>query len=445
MQIQLSDHFTYKKLFRFVLPSIIMMIFTSIYTVVDGFFVSRFVGKEEFAAINLIAPFFAVIGAVGFMFGPGGSALVAKVLGEGDKEKANRYFSFITYSLIAISVIISGIGIAFLRPISRLLGADDALIDHCMLYGSIMTVGMPFFMLQNMFQNFLVAAEKSKTGLLIIVCAGITNIIGDVLLVGVFKFGLVGAAVASVLGQCIGGIIPFVIFCRKNNSLLQLGKTSFEWKPLFKTITNGSSELMTNISTSIITILYNKQLYRFAGNDGIAAYGVIMYVNFVCVAIFMGYSIGSAPIISYHYGAKNTAELKNIYKKSIISMTVAGVAMAILSFILRVPLARLFVGYDQGLADITAKGFAIYSIAFIFTGINVFGSSFFTALNNGVISATVSFLRTLLFQTAAVIFLPMIISPPLDGVWFAIIVAEVSAFIVTIIFFISKRKKYNYA
>ncbi len=445
MKIQLSDHFTYKKLFTFVLPSVVMMIFTSIYTVVDGFFVSNFVGKSEFAALNLIFPLLMIIGAFGFMMGAGGSAIVAKTLGEGDNKRANSYFSLITLTTIIGGVILSILGIIFIRPIARLLGAEGKIVDFCVIYGTIMIAAMPAFMLQNMFQTFFVTAEKPKIGLFIILIAGCTNIIGDALLVGVFRFGLAGAAVASISGQIVGGVVPLFYFLRDNDSLLKLGKTSFNIRVLLKTCTNGSSELLSNISASIVTVLYNLKLMELAGEDGIDAYGVIMYVNFVFAAIFIGFSIGSAPLIGFNYGAKNHKELKNLLKKSLITMITFGIIMACLGVCLRSPLAGLFVGYSAELKQMTANGFLFYSVCFLFMGLNIFGSSFFTALNNGVISAVVSFLRTLVFQTSSVLLLPLIISPPLNGVWLSVVVAEFLSFVVTVIFMIANRKKYNYA
>lgn len=445
MKIQLSDHFTYKKLLLFVLPSILMMIFTSIYSVVDGFFVSNFVGKQEFAALNLIFPFIMIIGSFGFMMGAGGSAIVAKTLGEGDTPRANRYFSFICITTLVGGATLSALGVIFIRPIAALLGAEGEILEFCVIYGTIMICALPAYMLQNMFQAFFVAAEKPKIGLIITLIAGCSNIVGDALLVGVLRFGLVGAATASALGQLIGGVIPLFYFIRKNTSLLQLGKPKPEWRVLLKTCTNGSSELMSNISMSLVNMLYNLQLFKIAGEDGISAYGVIMYVNFVFVAISIGYSIGCAPLVSYNYGAKNHAELKNLFKKSLISMLVSGVLMTVIALLLSSPLSKIFVGYDAALTDMTAKGFMFFSACFIFSGINIFGSSFFTALNNGAISAILSFLRTLVFQIASVLLFPMIITPEINGVWLSVVFAEIMAFVMTAVFFVAMRKRYNYA
>ena len=444
MKIQLSDHFTYKKLFRFVLPSIVMMIFTSIYSVVDGIFVSTVVGNTEFAALNLIFPALMIFGSFGFMFGTGGSAVVAKTLGEGDNARANGYFSMITAATVVGGAILSALGVIFIEPISVLLGAEGDLLSHCVLYGRIMLIAMPMFMLQNMFQSFFVAAEKPKIGLFVTVLAGVTNIVGDALLVGVFRFGLAGAAIASALGQTVGGIIPLFYFLRKNGSLLRLCKFRMEWRVLLHSCTNGSSELLGNISASVVNMLYNFQLMRICGEDGVSAYGVMMYVNFIFAAISIGYAIGSAPIVSYNFGAHNRTELKNVYKKSLISMSVCSVLMTALALLLSRPFALLFAGGNQSLASLTEHGFHLYSFCFLFTSFNIFGSSFFTSLNDGLVSAIISFLRTLVFQTSAVILLPMLISPEIDGVWISAVVAEAAAFIVTAIFLIAKRKKYGY-
>lgn len=442
MQIQLSDHFTYSKLFRFTLPSIIMMVFTSIYGVVDGLFVSNFVGKTPFAAINLVMPFVMVIGGMGFMVGTGGTALVSKVLGMGDKKLANRYFSMMVWLVLLMSAVLSVVGIVFMRPVSYFLGATDAMIEDCVLYGRIV-IGFTFsFMLQNLFQSFLIAAEKPKLGLAVTVAAGVTNMVLDALFIAVFRWGVAGAAIATGISQCIGGILPLLYFVFSKESILHFSFTRLELRPVLAACTNGSSELMSNISSSIVSMLYNFQLMRYIGEDGVSAYGVLMYVQFIFVAIFIGYSIGTAPVIGYHYGAQNYAELKNMRVKSTILMGIGGAVLSVLAILLSTPLAKLFVGYDQGLCDLTIHAFRIFSVAFLFAGFNIFSSSFFTALNNGAVSAAISFLRTLVFQMAAVLLLPLIFD--VDGIWYAIVVAEICAFFISLTFLILKRKKYQY-
>ena len=442
MNIQLSEHFTYKKLLRFVLPSIVMMIFTSIYSVVDGLFVSNFVGKSAFAAVNLMMPFLMGISALGFMIGTGGSAIVAKTLGEGKTDKANEYFSMLVYITLFGGLIIAVLSALAMRPVAELLGAQGDLLKNCTLYGRILCISLPFFMLQNVFQSFFVTAEKPHLGLRVIVIAGVTNMILDFLFVAVLHFGLAGAAIATVCGECIGGIFPLFYFGRKNSSLLKLGKTHFYGRVLLKTCTNGSSELMTNLSSSVVNSLYNLQLMRFAGEDGVAAYGTIMYVNFIFVAIFLGYSIGSAPIVSYHYGAANHSELKNLFRKSISLISIWAVLIFILAHLIASPLASIFVGYDKELFELTRTGFLLYSISFLVNGFNIYGSAFFTALNNGLLSALISFLRTLVFQMAAILILPIFLG--ITGVWYSITVAEVLTLCVTATFIICKRNTYHY-
>lgn len=442
MKIQLSEHFTYKKLLRFVLPSIIMMIFTSIYGVVDGLFVSNYVGKTAFAGLNLIMPFIMALSALGFMMGTGGSAIVAKTLGEGKKKKANEYFSLLVYVTLVGGIIFSVLGITLTKYVSAALGATGELLDNCILYGRIIFLSMPAFMLQNVFQCFFVTAERPKLGLTVIVLAGVTNMILDFLFIAVFGWGLAGAAFATVCGECVGGLLPLVYFGRKNASPFRLGKTKLYWNILGKTCTNGSSELMTNLSSSIVNTLFNFQLMHFAGEDGVAAYGTLMYVNFIFVAIFLGYSIGSAPIVSYHYGARNSEELKNLLTKSLKMIGVWGVALFALAQMIASPLARIFVGYDPDLFDLTRHGFRIFCLAFLVNGFNIYGSSFFTALNNGLLSALISFLRTLVFQIASVLLLPMIFG--IDGIWGAVFVAEILTLYVTIICLAKKQKVYHY-
>ncbi len=442
MSIRLSDHFTYKKLLRFVFPSIVMMVFTSIYGVVDGLFVSNFVGKTPFASINLVMPFIMILGGMGFMIGTGGTALVSKVLGEQNRERANRYFSIMVLFTLLLGVVLAVVGMTFMRPVAHFLGATDGMISHCILYGRIVTGFTPAFMLQNVFQSFLIAAQKPKLGLAATIAAGVTNMALDALFIAGFGWGVVGASVATGISQCVGGLFPLIYFLRPNTSLLRLTKTKLVWRPILKACTNGSSELMSNISASFVSMLYNFQLLHFAGENGVSAYGVLMYVQFIFIAIFIGYAIGSAPIISYHFGAGNHSELKNMLGKSISLMGIAGVTLSVLAVVLAAPLARLFVGYDLELYQLTKHAFRVFSLSFLLAGFNIFSSSFFTALNNGAVSAAISFLRTLIFQAAAVLILPVFFG--VDGIWWAISAAEVFACIISTIFLFAKRKKYKY-
>lgn len=443
MKIQLSDHFTFSRLLRFTLPSITMMVFTSIYSVVDGLFVSNYVGKDPYTALNLIWPLIMGLGALGFMMGSGGSAIVAKTLGEGKTEDARRYFSMVVYVTIIGSLLLSAIGLIFIRPISIVLGATEDLLPYSMLYGRILLVSLTFFMLQNVFQSFFAAAEKPKLGLLVIVIAGVANMILDYVFIVIFQWGLAGAAIATAISQVIGGGIPLFYFLHHNSSLLRLVITRFELRPLWKTCTNGSSELMTNLSSSLVNILYNLQLMKLTGKDGVAAFGTIMYVFFIFIAIYIGYSMGCAPLIGYHYGAGNHKELKNLLTKSLILMGILGVLLTIAAEVLAAPLSKLFVGYDPELYALTCHAFRLYAFSFLVTGFNIYGSAFFTALNNGGISAAISFLRTLLFQVAMIYLLPVFFD--LDGIWLAVTAAECLTLVITIIFLITQRKHYHYA
>ena len=442
MTIKLSDHFTYSRLLRFVFPSIIMMIFTSVYGVVDGLFVSNFAGKTAFASINLVMPFVMILGGIGFMIGTGGTALVSKVLGEGDKEKANKYFTMMIIFTLLLGVILSVVGVTAMPWVSRFLGATDEMMEDCILYGRIVTGFTVAFMLQNVFQSFLIAAEKPRLGLLATVFAGCANMVLDALFIIVFKWGVAGAAIATGISQCIGGILPLIYFSRKNSSLLRLTKTKLEIKPLLNACGNGSSELMSNISSSVVSMIYNFQLMKYIGEDGVSAYGVLMYVQFVFVAIYIGYAIGCAPITGYHFGAQNHDELKNMLRKSTFLSAVSGVVLTVLAIVLSSPLAKIFVGYDEELYELTRHAFRLFAYSFLLAGFNIFASSFFTALNNGAVSATISFMRTLIFQTSSVLILPLFLG--VDGIWWAITVAEVFAFVLSLIFLFAKRKKYHY-
>lgn len=443
MKIQLSDHFDYKRLLRFVMPSIIMMVFTSIYGVVDGLFVSNFVGDTAFAAINLIMPVTSILGGVGFMLGTGGSALVAITLGEQKGELANRYFTMMIWISIIVGIVLSIVGLAVMKPIAVLLGATDGMLSHCVLYGSI-TMGFNVsFMLQYALQAFLIAAEKPNLGLVTTVAAGVTNMVLDALFIAVFNWGVAGAAIATGLSQCVGAVIPLVYFLRSKSSPLRLIKTKLEVKPILKACVNGSSEMISNATSAIIGIIYNFQLLKYAGESGVASYGVLMYVQFVFAAIFIGYSMGSAPIISYHYGAGNHSELRGLLKKSNILMFLSGITMVIAAQFLAEPLAQIFVGYNLDLFTMTVRALRISTLSFVIVGFNIFASGFFTALNDGGVSAAISFLRTFIFKTAAILVLPLFFQ--LDGIWFADATAEIFAFVISIIFLLVKRKKYHYA
>ncbi len=441
--IQLSDHFDCKRLLRFTFPSIIMMVFTSIYGVVDGFFVSNYAGKTPFAAVNFIFPVLIILGCPGFMLGTGGSALIAKTMGEGDKKRANQIFSLLIYVGAAAGVVLGAVGIALLPSVAVLLGAEGRLLADCVTYGRIILLAGPFFMLQMEFQCLFATAEKPKLGLTVTVAAGVTNMVLDWLLVGVFRWGLVGAAAATAVSQAVGGVIPLIYFARENSSLLRLTRCPFDGAVLLKTCANGSSELMSNISMSVVSMLYNGQLMAKAGEDGVAAYGVLMYVSMVFQAIFIGYAVGTAPVVGYHHGAGNRGELKGLLRRSVLLIGGFSAAMCLAGETLGRPLSVIFVGYDPELLDMTAHAFAIFSVAFLFSGFAIFGSSFFTALNDGLTSALISFLRTLVFQCAAVIIFPILWG--LDGIWWSIVAAEVMAVAVTLAFLIGKRKKYGYA
>ncbi|MCI8546213.1 MAG: MATE family efflux transporter [Clostridia bacterium] len=443
MKIQLSEHFTYKKLIRFTIPTIIMMIFTSIYGVVDGIFVSNFVGSDSFAAVNLIMPALMIFGTIGFMVGTGGSALVSKTIGEGQKEKANKYFSMLIYLLIIIGIIFTIAAVPLVRPLSKMLGANDAMLEYCVTYGRTLIIFLVPFVLQNCFQSLLIVAEKPTFGLIISVATGIANMILDFLFMYVFKMGVFGAALATGLSQLIGGIIPFIYFLKENNSPLRLVKTKFELKPIVQTCINGSSEMLTNLSMSLVNMLYNMQLMKYAGADGVVAYGIIMYVGFIFVGTYLGYSIGTAPIIGYHYGAGNTEELKNLLKKSFKLIAVTSIVMTGLAEISAKLLASIFVSYNAELLDLTTNAIRLFSISYIISGFNIFSSSFFTALNDGLVSAAISFLRTLVFQIAMIFILPAIFG--INGIWLAVVAAEILALAISVTFLVLNRKKYQYA
>lgn len=441
-EIRISDHFTYSRLLRFVMPAIAMMIFTSIYGVVDGFFVSNFVGKTPFAALNLVMPFIMILGGFGFVFGTGGSALVAKTLGEGKKELANRYFTMILIAATGTGVVLSVLGILFIRPIAVWMGASEEMLKDCVIYGRVTIFFTTSFILQNVFQSFLITAEKPHLGFLATLAAGATNMVLDGLFIAVFHWGLAGAALATGLGQVVGAVIPIGYFVKDRQARLRLVRTGLERRPILLTVTNGASEFVNNISMSLVGMLFNIQLMKFAGENGVAAYGVLMYVQFVFAAVFIGFAIGSAPIISFHYGAGNHSELKNMLKKSSVLMVISGMAMTVLAVVFAGSVAGIFVGYDPELLTMTEHAFRLFALAFVFMGMGIFSSSLFTALNNGLVSAVISFLRTLVFQVFCILALPLVLG--IDGIWLSSVIAEALALAVSMGFLVANRKRYHY-
>jgi len=442
MQIQLSEHFTYKKLIRFTFPTIVMMIFTSIYGVVDGLFVSNVAGSDAFASVNLIMPALMILGSVGFMIGTGGSALVSLTLGMGDKKRANEIFSMLIYFLIAAGIVISVVGTVIMEPVAKMLGADDTILENCVIYGRTLMIAMTPFLLQNAFQSFLVVAERPKMGLIVSVVSGVINMVLDFLFIYVFKMGVFGAALATGISQFAGSIVPLVYFFRKNSSPLRLVKTKFNFECLIRSCANGSSEMLTNLSMSLVNMLYNFQLLKLVGANGVVAYGIIMYVGFIFAGTFIGYSIGAAPIVGYHYGAGNDVELKSLFKKSLILIGCSAVILTTMAELLSGALAGVFVGYDAELLEMTTVAIRLYVICYLVAGFNIFASSFFTALNNGLISAVISFLRTLVFQVIMIYILPAFWG--INGIWLAVVFAEILSLVVSVSCFIANRKKYNY-
>ena len=442
MKIQLSDHFSYSKLIKFTLPTIAMMIFTSIYGVVDGVFVSNCVGSDAFAAVNLIMPIIMILGSVGFMIGTGGSAIVSKTLGEGKKEKANEYFSMLVYLCVVSGVILSVIGIIFTGPIAVLLGAKGSIAKDCVTYGRTVFFMLTGLFLQNAFQSFLVVAEKPKLGLFVTLLAGFTNMFLDFLFVYVLRFGVFGVALATGISQFVGSVIPIIYFAGGKNNVLKLTKCRFNKDIIIKTCINGSSEMVTNMSMSLVNILYNMQLMKYIGTNGVVAYGIIMYVGFIFVGTYMGYAVGSAPVISYHYGAGNKDELKNLLKRSLTIIIVSSVVMTLIAEIIAGYLAGIFVSYDNNLLELTTEAIRIYAVSYLISGVNIFASSFFTALNNGVVSAVISFMRMFVFQIVMILLLPVVLG--ISGIWTAVIAAEVLSVVISVMFLVKNRKKYSY-
>lgn len=440
--INLKDHFTYGKLIRFVAPCIFMMLVTSVYGIVDGYFVSNFAGKNAFAAVNLIMPALIALGAFGFMIGTGGSALVAFVFGEGNKRRGQQIFTLLVETLAVVGTLAAVAGILFMPQIAGFLGASEAIYADSVLYGRIILCALPFFMLQNSYQSFLVTAQKANFGLVITILSGVLNMILDFILVYLLKWGVGGAALATAFSQFVGALIPTVYFMRENQSLLRFVGGRMDWRALGRACANGSSEMMTNLSASLVGMLYNFQLMKLAAENGVAAYGVIMYVSFIFMAIFFGYSVGINPVVGYHFGAGDREELRNLLIKSLVITAAVSLAMTLCAEFFAGPFARLYVGYDPQLCEMTTTGMGLYSLSFLLCGFNIFASAFFTGLNNGSVSAFISFLRTLVIQVAAIYILPIYLG--INGIWLAIVAAEGITLLVSVSMLVCYRKRYGY-
>jgi len=443
MKIQLSEHFTYRKLLRFTLPSVAMMVVSSLYSVVDGLFVSNFVGKTSFAAVNLIMPFLGVFSAFGMMIAAGGTALVSKTLGMGDRKRANELFSMLLSFCTIGGAILTVLSIVMMRPVAIALGGEGQVLEDAVIYGIIVQLALIGYYFEFSFQSFGVAAEKPGLPLIMSAVSGVGNILLDALFVAVFRWGIVGAAAATAISNFAGPMVPLIYFLRPNTSLLRVTKFKFDWKALLRTCTNGVSELMGTLASNVSGMLYNLQLLRYAGEDGLAAHGVMMYVNHIFAAVYCGFAIGSAPLIGFNYGAENHREQKNLFSKCLVILGGIGLCMFISAEILAMPLAKIFVGYDENLVTMTVRGLCLYAPAFLLCGFNVFGSSMFTALNNGLVSGAISFFRTLICQVAAILVLPLLFD--LDGVWLSSAMAELWALLLVIFCFVRYQKKYHYA
>lgn len=443
MKIALSGHYGYMRLVRSSVPSILMMLVGSIYSVVDGLFVSNFVGTTAFAALNVIWPAIMIIGAIGLMIGTGGTALVSMTKGTGDPERADQLFSMLVRFTLLTAVVFMVPLFFLMEPLARMLGADGEMVHQCVVYGRICALGLPAFMLQMTFQSFFMTAEKPQLGTIMSLVCALTNMALDALFIVGFHWGLAGAAAASMIACCVGGFYPLWYFgSRFNTSSLKMVRAPFERKPILKACSNGLSEYVGNISFNILAICYNLQLLRMMGENGVAAYSVLLYYGYVFAAVFFGFNIAVAPVVGYNYGAENYGELRSLLRHSTVLLFILGALMTLASELLAGPAARLFVGYDPELTALTRHAIHLYMISFFLAGFNIFVSAWFTALNNGRVSALVSFLRSLVFELGFVFLLPAFIGP--DGIWLAVDAADVCCLILSVTLLLAYRKRYGY-
>jgi len=444
MKIELQGHYGYGRLVRTMLPSIATMIVSSIYSIADGLFVSNYAGSTAFAAMNIIWPGIQILAVFGLMVGAGGSALVSKTLGEGDQDKACRIFSMLTRITMLAGIAMAFLFFILMKPLTWVLGAEGGMIQMATTYGRIIVITLPLYMIQMMFQPFFMVAEKPELGTQISIICGVVNIVLDALFIIVFRLGLIGAALGTAISIATGGLFSLIWFLSKRNKThLQFRKNvKTEWKHVGKSCSNGLSEYVGNVALSVVSICYNLQLMKYIGESGVAAYGILMYLGFVFAAVFIGYNLSVTQIIAFNYGERNHTELRSLLHKSIILISVGGVIMTTVAETAAAPLARFFVGYDESICILTIRAIRIYMLSFLICGLNMFASAWFTALNNGIISAISAFVRTFIFELGCVFILPTFFG--VDGIWNAVNVAEVCALLFSAFLITAFSKKYGY-
>ena len=439
-EIKLSDHFSCAKLLLFAIPTIGMIMISITYDVVDGYFVSNYIGKTAFSAVNIIYPFQLLLSMVGYMFGSGGSALIAAELGDGNQQNARLYFTAIIKAAAAIGVVLAVAGVLLLRPVAVMIGATPEILEYGLPYGRTLFLFLPIMILGYTFQSILITAEKPKLGLYISLGNLFSNALLDWLFVAVFKWGMVGAAVATGIGACLNGLVPLIYFARPNSSPLHFCKGRVQVKPLLKACGNGSSEMVNDMSTSLIFVLYNYQLLRMLGEDGVAAYGVTVFVEGIFAAVFYGLAMQATSIVGYHFGAKNYPELKSLLKNGIILNFISGILMFVLAQVSAPLISRIYVGYDETVYRLSVHAMRMYAFAFLLQGFNEYASAYFTGLNNGLVSGILAFTRTFLIQTVMILVLPLLLGT--DGLWLAQAATEVFAAVIAIVFFITRKHEY---
>ena len=419
-----------------------MMLFTSMYGVVDGLYLSHFSGKEAFAAITLIIPLPLLIGAWAYMIGAGGSAVIAKAIASDRQKDANEYFSFLVLISVLGSILLAGIGEIFLEPCAKLLGANDEMLPFCMTYGRILIAAVPLYVLQNVFQSFLTVAEHPKIGLAINLVSAFLNMALNFVFIRITNEVVTAVALATVVSQFVGGITPFVFFVRSKSTTLRFGRPHMPMSLLGPVFANGVSEFVSEIFHPLASVMYNYKLMELTGLNGVAAYGVLMNVGFLFGSVFLGFAVGSAPLFTYKYEREDHDELHSLFIKSTISVVLMGFLLYGVACMIEGPFAAEFFGGDELLITMTEEAFALHSLSYMVMGLAVFASAFFTAIHDSRVSFLISFLRTLLFEVLAILLLPMLFD--LNGVWAASLTSEVLTLLVTVGLLISKKEKYQY-
>lgn len=441
MTNSIAQKFNVFTLLKFAFPTMVMMVFMSLYTIVDGIFVSRLVGSNALSAVNIVYPVISLLIACGIMLSTGGSAIVARQMGEKREQEARENFSMLAVVSVLTGIVILVLGLMFLEPICRILGGTPVLLEDCKIYLGVLLGFGPLTMLQMLFQTFFVTAGKPGLGLGLTLTGGVVNMVLDYVFMGPMQMGVLGAALATGLGQAIMAVAGVVYFLKVKGNLYFV-KPVFRGNILLQSCGNGSSEMVSNLSTAVVTFLFNITMLKLAGEDGVAAITIVLYGQFLFTALYLGFSMGVAPVVSFNYGNQNHAQLKRIYKICIGFILGSSVFILGIALLFSEPIVGIFTGEENHTYELAVEGFFQFSFNYLFAGINIFASALFTSLSNGKISAIISFCRTFVFITVSIVLLPRVMG--ITGVWLSVPLAELVTLFISITYLKGQKEVYHY-